>query len=166
MTNPTNPYGDFDEDGMPRSKGKFANSSGAYSSGMPYSDPYPPQQPNVGQGYQDPSQHNFHNGYSNPYQSGYPNQQAPAYSAGFGGPNPHQGYGVAGSPVSDKSKIAAALLGYPRCSQLLPGAQLAWCYSTSTDGIRLDYGYPSGRILPNHRRQHLGIYRVHFDSRR
>ena len=112
MTNPTNPYGDFDEDGMPRSKGKFANSSGAYSSGMPYSDPYPSQQPNMGQGYQDPSQHNFHNGYSNPYQSGYPNQQAPAYSAGFGGPNPHQGYGVAGSPVSDKSKIAAALLAF------------------------------------------------------
>ena len=68
MTNPTNPYGDFDEDGMPRSRGKFADSSGAYSSGMPYSDPYPQQQPNMGQGYQDPSQHNFHNGYSNPYQ--------------------------------------------------------------------------------------------------
>ena len=112
MTNPINPYGDFDEDGMPRSRGKFADSSGAYSSGMPYSDPYPQQQPNMGQGYQDPSQHNFHNGYSNPYQSGYPNQQAPAYSAGFGGPNPHQGYGVVGSPVSDKSKIAAALLAF------------------------------------------------------
>lgn len=27
-------------------------------------------------------------------------------------PNPHQGYGVAGSPVSDKSKIAAALLAF------------------------------------------------------
>ncbi len=85
MTNPTNPYGDFDKDGMPRSRGKFADSSGAYSSGMPYADPF---------------------------QSGYPNQHAPAYSAGFGGPNPHGAYGSAGAPVSDKSKIAAALLAF------------------------------------------------------
>lgn len=112
MTSPTNPYGDFDEDGMPRSTGKFANSSDTYSSGTPYSNPYPTQQPNVGQSYQDPNQHNFHDGYSNPYQSGFPNQQAPAYSAGFGGPNPHQAYGSAGAPTSDKSKIAAALLAF------------------------------------------------------
>ncbi|MEU4091335.1 NINE protein [Streptomyces sp. NPDC026673] len=93
MSDPNNPYGQPKQDGY----------------GYPQQDGYGyPQQPPAG-----PGDYGQQPGYGYPQQGGH---QAPGYGyppqGGYtGDPNAPYGYDPYGRPLSDKSKIAAGLLG-------------------------------------------------------